>query len=629
MGRASLAGASDAQLADIFQSNLGDRFVRREKDANGYDVFVTRGADGQEQRGYLNQPGLDGEDVARGIRAALPYMATGGAAGLAGRGAGLLANMGLQGAAGVVTSVVGDVVQMLMGSQQGIETDKALWAGGLSAAGPAAGRLVGNTAGAVKDYLAPKTGPISGMSRRGVSAVEEAMAASPNLTPASYATMKGQLGPEAMLGDMGATLQGDTAVLARTPMAKDVAAVKLSARQFGAADRIKGDISANIGQARNLPEYLKQQQAGYKAAAKPFYDQFHQAPILASKRLKEIMGRIPKSAIREAEKLAQAEGIKQKFKITQSDDVMSAMTGVKKNSAERVIQGVEYDYVKRAVDDMAKNAAPGSNEQRIWGNLARDLRTEVDSILSPGDPKMSPWAQGRAIAGEGIEGKEAVDLGAGMFSEKKDPHIVDYEMSGMSAFGKDMVREGGRNDLRQVMGRASSNFQAKGDTAARRALNSEFAKENLEKVAGPQGAQNIKGRINAENHFADLHDLALGNSVTDTMQASRKRLGLNAEPGDFAAEAGRKGPVGLATEWALKLADAAIGKRMAAAQTRKAVDMAKILTASGRDGDAIVSALFKHVQARKMGQLTGAKYERIVNELMRAGSGPTSQQLSN
>jgi len=628
-GRAALFGASDAQMGDIVQKSLGDKFVRREKDANGYDVFITRGADGQEQKAYLNKPGLDLEDVARGVRGALPYMLTGGAAGLAGRGAGVLANMALQGGGAAATSVAGDVAQMPMGSEQGVELEKAGWAGGLSAAGPAAGRAVGNVVTALKDKFTPVAGALQGKSGRAISAVEEAMAASPNLTPASYATMKGQLGPEAMLGDMGATLQGDAAVLARTPAAKDVAAVKLSDRQFGAADRIKGDLNANLGQERNLPQYIDQQQEAYKEQAKPFYDQFHQAPVLSSSRLKEIMARIPKSAIREAEKLAQAEGIKQKFKITQSDDVMSAMTGVKKNSAERVIQGVEYDYVKRAVDDMAKNAAPGSNEQRIWGNLARDLRTEVDSILSPGDPKMSPWAQGRAIAGEGIEGKEAVDLGAGMFSEKKDPHIVDYEMSGMSAFGKDMVREGGRNDLRQVMGRASSNFQAKGDTAARRALNSEFAKENLEKVAGPQGAQNIKGRINAENHFADLHDLALGNSVTDTMQASRKRLGLNAEPGDFAAEAGRKGPVGLATEWALKLADAAIGKRMAAAQTRKAVDMAKILTASGRDGDAIVSALFKHVQARKMGQLTGAKYERIVNELMKAGAGPTGQYMAN
>lgn len=628
-GRAALFGASDAQMGDIVQKSLGDKFVRREKDANGYDVFITRGADGQEQKAYLNKPGLDLEDVARGVRGALPYMLTGGAVGAVGRGAGLLANMGLQGAAGAATSVAGDVAQMPMGSQQGIETDKALWAGGLSAAGPAAGRLVGNTAGAVKDYLAPKTGPIAGMSRRGVSAVEEAMLADGNLTPSSYANMKNQLGPEAMLGDMGATLQGDTAVLARTPVAKDVAALKLSDRQFGAAGRIKGDLSANLGQERNLPQYIDQQQAAYKAQAKPFYDQFHQAPVLSSPRLKEIMARIPKSAIREAEKLAQAEGIKQKFKITQSDDVMSAMTGVKKNSAERVIQGVEYDYVKRAVDDMARNAAPGSNEQRIFGNLARDLRSEIDAILSPNDPSMSPWAQGRSIAGEGIEGKDAVELGSGMFSKKKDPNLVEAELSGMSAFGKDMAREGARNDLRQVMGRASSNFQAKGDTAARRALNSEFAKENLEKVAGPQGAQNIKGRINAENHFADLHDLALGNSVTDTMQASRKRLGLNAEPGDFASEAGRKGPIGLITEFALKAADKAVGKQFSASTTRKAVDMAKMLTATGRDGDAIVNALFKHIEARKAGQISGQKFERIIQELMKAGAGPTGQYMAN
>lgn len=628
-GRAALLGASDAQMGDIVQKSLGDRFIRREKDANGYDVFITRGADGQEQKAYLNKPGLDGEDVARGIRGALPYMLTGGAAGVVGRGAGLIANMALQGGAGAATSVVGDAAQIPMGSKQGIEGEKALWAGGLSAAAPAAGRLVGNTVGAVKEYLAQKTGPISAMSPRAVSAVEEALLADGKLSPATYAAKKSQLGPEAMLGDMGATLQGDTAVLARTPVAKDIAATALRERQGGATDRIKSAVKDAVGRERNLPRYVDQMKKVYNSQAKPFYDQFHQAPILASKRLKEIMSRVPKSAFNAAERLARSEGIKQKFKITQSDDVMSAMTGVKRNNAERVIQGVEYDYVKRAIDDLAKNAAPGSNEQRIFGNLARDLRTEVDSILSPSDPTMSPWAQARSIAGEGIEGKEAVDLGAGMFSKKKDPNIVDYEMDGMSAYGKEMVREGARNDLRQVMGRASSNFGPKGDSAARRALNSEFSRDNVSTIAGPIKAARLSNRINTENQFAELHDMALGNSITDTMQASRKRLGLNAEPGDFASEAGRKGPIGLITEFALKAADKAVGKQFSASTTRKAVDMAKMLTATGRDGDAIVNALFKHIESRKAGQISGQKFERIIQELMKAGAGPTGQYMAN
>jgi hypothetical protein len=624
-GNAALAGASDDQMADIVQKSLGDKFVSRERTKDGYHVFTTRGADGKEQRAYLNQPGLDREDVARGVRGALPYFLAGGLAGVAVRGGGLLANALAQAAAGGATSVAGDVAQIPMGSEQEIEWQKALSVAAMSGAAPLIGRAVGNGVGYLKDKFAPVGKELNGMSRGAIDAVEEAMRADGNMTPQSYAGAKQQLGPEAMLGDMGATLQGDAAVLARTPVAKDIAANNIAARTAFAPDRIKGDVNVNIGQERNLPEYLRQQQKFYKDQARPFYEQFEQAPILATKELNAIMSRVPRSAFNEAERLAKADGIKQKFKITQTDDVLSAMTGVKKNNAQRVIQGVEYDYVKRAVDDLAKKAAPGSNEQRIFSNLARELRNEVDSILSPSNPSLSPWAQARSIAGEGIEGRDAVELGAGMFSKKKDPNLVAAELSDMSAFGKDMAREGGRNDLRQIMGRASSNFGPKGDTAARRALNNEFAQQNLEQIAGPQGAQNIANRIRTENQFADLHELALRNSVTDTMQASRKRLGLNAEPGDFASEAGKKGPFGLTTEYGLKVLDALIGSKMKAAQTRKAVDMAKILTTSGPKGDAIVRELFKHMEARNAGKISGQKYERIVNKLLEGTKVPAYQ----
>ena len=48
---AAIGGASDEAMADVIQKNLGDRFIRQEKDANDYPVIVTRGADGREQRG--------------------------------------------------------------------------------------------------------------------------------------------------------------------------------------------------------------------------------------------------------------------------------------------------------------------------------------------------------------------------------------------------------------------------------------------------------------------------------------------------------------------------------------------------------------------------------------------------
>jgi hypothetical protein len=142
-GLAATMGASDAQMGDVIAKKLGDRLIRREKDANGYDVFVTRGPDGQEQRGYLNAPGIDTQDVARGIRGALPYMVGGAAAAPLGIGRGLIANTLLQGGTSAGTSIAGDAVLTNIGSEQGIEGGKALAAGIGGAAGPVLGKVGG------------------------------------------------------------------------------------------------------------------------------------------------------------------------------------------------------------------------------------------------------------------------------------------------------------------------------------------------------------------------------------------------------------------------------------------------------------------------------------------------------
>lgn len=135
---AATLGASDAQMADVIQKGLGNKFVRREKDNNGYDIFVTRGPDGKEQRGYVNSPGLDTQDVVRGVRGALPYFLTGSVAAVPGIGRGVLANSILQGATAAETSAGGDFLLEDMGSQQGIEGGKALAAGAMGFVGPVA-----------------------------------------------------------------------------------------------------------------------------------------------------------------------------------------------------------------------------------------------------------------------------------------------------------------------------------------------------------------------------------------------------------------------------------------------------------------------------------------------------------
>lgn len=134
-GIGALLGSSDAQMADLMQSKLGDKFIRREKDANGYDVFVTRGPDGNEQRGYVNQPGLEGDDIARGILGAVPYVVGGVGVGALTKGLGGIARSAIYGGTGAATSAGGDLAQMPLGSKQGIEPGKLAIAAGAGVLG--------------------------------------------------------------------------------------------------------------------------------------------------------------------------------------------------------------------------------------------------------------------------------------------------------------------------------------------------------------------------------------------------------------------------------------------------------------------------------------------------------------
>ena len=141
-GMGAVLGASDDQMGDIVQKNLGPSFVRREKDANGYDVFVTKGPNGGEQRGYLNKPGLDMQDVSRGVYGALPY-AAGGAELAAAKGLGLGAKMIAGAVSAPAVSMTGDALQGPLGSQQGVEFGKAAVTSVAGAAGPLLGAAGG------------------------------------------------------------------------------------------------------------------------------------------------------------------------------------------------------------------------------------------------------------------------------------------------------------------------------------------------------------------------------------------------------------------------------------------------------------------------------------------------------
>ena len=636
---AGVAGASDEQLADILQSQLGDKFVRRGKDANGNMLFVTRRDDGSEQVAYLNKPGLDRNDIGRGVASAIPYVATGvGAAALtAGRG---LANVALgQGLAGGLTSIYGDVASTAMGSDEGIEAEKAALAAGLGAAGPVVGRAAGDAYQFVKNRVGGAPDALQEFGRGAVNRVGD-LIQSDRLLSVDLPQRARQLGPEGMIGDMGDNLREATGALARVPGQNQriVTDAVVRDRRVGAPDRIREGVNQALGQEGNQTAFVEAQRVARNKQAAPLYQQFHQMALPETGQLAatiDIIRRGVPGAFNEARLVAIKDGIDERFLTRLVDDPMTALTGQQTSQqGARIWTGAELDYLKRAVDKAANKAAADADRTGAGqlGGIARRLRTQVDEMISPDpqDATQSPWAQARAISGEGLEAEEALEQGSNVFTSKRDPFETQAQLDDLSAFGRDVFLRGARDDVRRTMGRASSAYGPTGDLKARAQFQNDFNQENLGIIAGPRAAERLGRVIDNETTFARTYDSVASNSATSAREAAKKAIpGGATNESSFAAEAGKKGPVGIATEAVFKFADAltngAIGRRNEVLRT----GMARLLTLRGAERDAAIAALNEIRAQRGTNAEVARVIDRAINALSTGARGPATSAVQD
>lgn len=137
-----LTGASDKDMAGVYKGMLGDRFVRDETDANGYPVIVYKGKDGREAKAYVNAPGLDMQDVVRGVEGIAPYVGAGRLVSGAMKASALVPRMVGQALGQGATSVAQDAAGVATGVSR-IDPEATVAKAGFAAAGGAAGELAG------------------------------------------------------------------------------------------------------------------------------------------------------------------------------------------------------------------------------------------------------------------------------------------------------------------------------------------------------------------------------------------------------------------------------------------------------------------------------------------------------
>lgn len=528
-------------------------------------------------------------------------------------------------ALGLVGSTAGRVAQGALGgatigaADSAVRGQNPMTGGGLGVflggASPVAGRLIGAGVNKLGEVTAPLSEPIRNYSRDALNKVSRAITDDSIGKPDIY-------GREGMLADLGPNLTSQAGAIANQPGAgQRIITQAIEGRRASAPSRVGDDISRTLGPPVNVIEAEQAIRKQYGEAAKPLYDQFHNSPVPFTPEMEQIQEvlKAQPDVLRKARQFSTLDGKadpKQFFADIADDGTVTV---------KRVPNATELDYAKRALDDYARNAKPGSNEARIYGNLAGKLRDTVDSALNPADPKNSIYAQARAVAGEGIGLRSALEEGQGAFSKGLSPDQMRADLKGMSKAERLAYALGGRNQVASIMGNSATAFGANGDTAARRALGSDYAREKLGLIAGDPAAQALIKRLDAETAFERTRQAVTQNSVTASRLQAQKEFPSKVEP--TRTQMFNPTTLGILELLGRKGTDALRNSGKQAALDRSSADAARLLTAQDFSRDRLVDALLKMGEHNaKVGPLSD-RARAMATILMQAQSEPIRNKL--
>lgn len=518
----------------------------------------------------------------------------------------------------------------LYGAGQGEDTTtNRLWeagkgaaiGGGLGVAAVPVARGLGNAAGYAADMFRRTPQALRGYERGAVNAL--ARSTTDDALAAQYQQRVAELGPEGMLADMGMNLRGQAGAIANQPGAgQRQIMTALEGRRDTAAGRITADVNQALGPAANIPETVNATQQYYRQQALPHRQQFQQNPVPFTQPLDDtlqLLAQHEPAVIRAAQRMSGVDnqsGPHQWFARQMPDGSYQI---------ERVPNASEWDYIKRALDDMARS--PEANLRRVYGGLAARVRGQVDEALSPGAPQDSPWARARRLEAEDFQIRDAVEQGRGAFNRNLTPDQMRAELYGVGQPPQGGMTPpqlagygvGARDQVRTIMGNAATAQGENAATGARRALGSDYAREKLDIIAGPQAAGQLTRRLDAETVFDQTRQGVLGGSPTAPRLAAQAEFPNPAARQDAISQVGKKSLTGMAAEASLRLANALSGNALNERRARIASDAAEMLIAQGQARDNVANAIFAYSQTRALSRQQRMAIARLAITIAEGG----------
>lgn len=443
----------------------------------------------------------------------------------------------------------------------------------------------------------------------------------------SYGTQAAELGPEGMLMDMGANLRGQASAIAAMPgEGNQLIRGELFRRREGAPQRIVADVNNALGPPVNVPQSIEATRQAASAAARPYRQQFENSPVPYTQDLQDIAEHIAENhpnilgdARRLSNDAAFATGApnQPQFFAQQGPNGQWIIN--------RVPNAAEWDHVKRAFDNMAQSRGATRTDQLLYGNAARRVREAVDRAVSPNDPAASPWAQARAIEGESFGIQDAFTAGQEAFRKGYTPDQMQMDMARLTPHERQAYQMGARDQVRTIMGEASTQWGPNGDSAARSRLGSEFAREKVGMIAGQAPAQRLINRLDAESRFAGTNQRVTANSETAGREAAKKEF-PNPADATMPENIGAGGFEGAAMRGMHKIMDTLVGGAMSEQRARVAAEAARALTAQGATRDALARAIESYVASRN---LTPAQQQSLGRMFQLMGEGARAPMVDD
>lgn len=314
-----------------------------------------------------------------------------------------------------------------------------------------------------------------------------------SIAPGEVANRLAQLGPDAMVADLGPNAQQLAGGLASLP-GKPQAILKnaLTTRAADTGNRLTADVASTIGTGPSANKVADALSASQSAAARPLYDAVRDVQLQTTPALdfitKSPMG---KAAFDQAQQMAANDGYQ----------------------ANGMTVGL-VDYAKRALDDMASAAtrAGNNNAARQATQMAASLRTEADA-------QAPLYAVARDAFAGPAKVKDAIEAGKSIFTSKVTPEELQAQLTNMSSSERDGLLLGAQQAVKDLMGRSRNDA-----VAVKQLFGSDYGKEKLALLVGPDAAQAIDDALSREGTFAATRNTVAGNSLTAARQAAQRAI---------------------------------------------------------------------------------------------------------